>query len=147
MTERLGLVATLSTTYNEPTAIAERFATLDHLSAGRAGWNIVTTANDDAAYNFGADPHMPKPRRYERAREFVDVVTGLWDSWDSDALVADTATGLFADPAKIHPLDHAGPFFTVRGALDIPRPVQGWPVLVQAGGSPPGRNSRRWSGR
>ncbi len=138
VTERLGLVATLSTTYNEPYYIAERFASLDHISHGRAGWNVVTTSNDDAAYNFSRKSHMEKTLRYERAKEFVDICTALWDSWDDDALVADAKSGVFADPAKIHPLDHRGRFFSVQGALQSPRPPQGWPVLVQAGGSPSG---------
>jgi FMN-dependent oxidoreductase (nitrilotriacetate monooxygenase family) len=138
VTECLGLIATLSTTYNEPYYIAERFASLDHISNGRAGWNIITTANDDAAYNFGQKSHMEKTLRYERAKEFVDICTALWDSWDDDAVVADRARGLFADPARIHPIDHHGRFFSVQAALGLPRPPQGWPVLVQAGGSPAG---------
>lgn len=138
VTECLGLVATLSTTYNEPYYIAERFASLDHISNGRAGWNIITTANDDAAYNFGQKSHMEKTLRYERAKEFVDICTALWDSWQDDALVADASRGLFADPDKIHPIDHHGRFFSVRGALKLPRLPQGWPVLIQAGGSPSG---------
>jgi FMN-dependent oxidoreductase (nitrilotriacetate monooxygenase family) len=138
VTECLGLVATLSTTYNEPYYIAERFASLDHISNGRAGWNIITTANDDAAYNFGQKSHMEKTLRYERAKEFIDICTALWDGWDADALVADRARGVFADPGKIHPIEHRGRFFSVSGALDLPRPPQGWPVLVQAGGSPAG---------
>jgi FMN-dependent oxidoreductase (nitrilotriacetate monooxygenase family) len=138
VTERLGLVATLSTTYNEPFTIAERFASLDHISGGRAGWNIITTANDDAAYNFSRTRHMEKSLRYERAKAFVDVCTGLWDSWDDDALVQDRSTGVFADPRKIHGIAHQDAFFTVRGSSALPRPVQGWPVLVQAGGSAAG---------
>jgi N-acetyl-S-(2-succino)cysteine monooxygenase len=138
ITECLGFVATLSTTYNEPYNIAERFASLDHISHGRAGWNIVTTSNDDAAYNFSQKTHMEKTLRYERAKEFVDICTALWDSWDEDALVADPVRGVFADAAKIHPIDHKGRFFSVEGALRLPRPPQGWPVLVQAGGSPSG---------
>lgn len=138
VTERLGFVATLSTTYNEPYYIAERFASLDHISNGRAGWNIITTANDDAAYNFSRKSHMEKTLRYQRAKEFIDIVTGLWDGWDNEALVADRERGIFADPARIRAIDHKGQFFAVRGALDLPRPVQGWPVLVQAGGSPAG---------
>ena len=138
VTECLGLVATLSTTYNEPYYIAERFASLDHISNGRAGWNIITTANDDAAYNFGQKTHMEKTLRYERAKEFVDICTALWDSWDDGALVADKARGLFVDPARIHPIEHRDRFFSVNGALRLPRPPQGWPVLIQAGGSPAG---------
>ncbi len=138
VTECLGLIATLSTTYNEPYYIAERFASLDHISNGRAGWNIITTANDDAAYNFGQKSHMEKTLRYERAKEFVDICIALWESWGDDALIADRARGLFADPARIRPIDHQGRFFSVQGALELPRPPQGWPVLVQAGGSPAG---------
>jgi FMN-dependent oxidoreductase (nitrilotriacetate monooxygenase family) len=138
VTECLGFVATLSTTYNEPYYIAERFASLDHISNGRAGWNIITTANDDAAYNFGQKSHMEKTLRYERAKEFIDICTALWDSWDDDALVADAARGMFADQGRIHPVDHHGRFFSMRGASELPRPPQGWPVLVQAGGSPAG---------
>ena len=138
VTECLGLVATLSTTYNEPWYIAERFASLDHISNGRAGWNIITTANDDAAYNFSQKSHMEKTRRYERAKEFVDVCTDLWDSWNDDALLMDNASGAFCDPERVHPINHDGEFFSVHGALELPRPVQGWPVLVQAGGSPAG---------
>jgi len=118
VTQKLGLVATLSTTYHEPFAIASKFATLDHLSEGRAGWNVVTTWEDKASLNFSRDEAMAKADRYLRGREFIDICTALWD-------------GI--------PLDHAGAAFRVRGALQQPRPVQGWPVLVQAGGSPPGR--------
>jgi N-acetyl-S-(2-succino)cysteine monooxygenase len=137
-TERLGFVATLSTTYNEPFAIAERFASLDHITAGRGGWNIITTANDDAALNFSRKSHMEKSLRYQRAKEFVDICKQLWDGWSDDALVADTKGGTFVDPSKVRQLDHQGLFFSVRGALDLPRSPQGWPVLVQAGGSPAG---------
>lgn len=137
-TRHIGVVATLSTTYNEPYAIAERFASLDHLSGGRAGWNIVTTANDDAAFNFSRKGHMEKTLRYQRAKEFVDICKGLWDSWADDALVGDRGNGCFADARKIRPLDHAGEFFSVKNPLTLPRPPQGWPVLVQAGGSPAG---------
>jgi FMN-dependent oxidoreductase (nitrilotriacetate monooxygenase family) len=137
-TQHIGVVATLSTTYNEPYAIAERFASLDHISGGRAGWNIVTTANDDAALNFSRKTHMEKTLRYQRAKEFVDVCTGLWDSWADDALVGDRIAGRFADTHKIRPIDHVGEFFSVRNPLTLPRPPQGWPVLVQAGGSPAG---------
>jgi FMN-dependent oxidoreductase (nitrilotriacetate monooxygenase family) len=137
-TRHIGVVATLSTTYNEPYAIAERFASLDHLSGGRAGWNIVTTANDDAALNFSRKGHMEKTLRYQRAKEFVDVCTKLWDSWADDALVGDHGSGRFADARKIRPVDHVGEFFSVKNSLTLPRPPQGWPVLVQAGGSPAG---------
>ncbi|MGE0797503.1 MAG: LLM class flavin-dependent oxidoreductase [Lautropia sp.] len=138
-TERIGLVATASTTFDEPFHIARRFASLDHLSNGRAGWNIVTTSNPDAACNFGRDDHMPHEERYARAREFYDVVTGLWDSWAEDAFIRDAASGRYFDPARLHTLDHSGRYLNVRGPLHIARPVQGWPVIVQAGASEPGR--------
>jgi FMN-dependent oxidoreductase (nitrilotriacetate monooxygenase family) len=138
-TERIGLVATASTTFDEPYHIARRFASLDHLSNGRAGWNIVTTANPDAALNFGRDDHMDHDERYRRAREFYDVVTGLWDSWADDAFIRDQESGLFFDPGKLHVLNHKGEFLSVRGPLNIARPVQGWPVIVQAGASEAGR--------
>ena len=106
---------------------------------GRAGWNIVTTSNPDAALNFGLDEHMEHGERYRRAREFYDVVTGLWDSWADDAFVRDVEDGIFFDPAKMHVLDHKGKYFSVRGPLNIARPIQGWPVIVQAGASESGR--------
>lgn len=139
VTERIGLVATASTTYDEPYHIARRFASLDHLSEGRAGWNIVTTGNPDTSHNFGSDAHLQHETRYARAREFYDVVTGLWDSWDDDAFLRDVDSGIFFDPEKMHVLDHKGDFLSVRGPLNIARPVQGWPVIVQAGASEPGR--------
>jgi alkanesulfonate monooxygenase len=139
VTERLGLIATGSTTFDMPFHIARRFASLDHISEGRAGWNIVTTSNPDAALNFGLDEHMEHGERYHRAREFYDVVTGLWDSWADDAFVRDVDAGLYFDPAKLHVLDHKGEHYSVRGPLNIARPVQGWPVIVQAGASDSGR--------
>lgn len=139
VTERIGLVSTLSTTYHEPYAIASKFATLDHLSGGRAGWNVVTTWEDKAALNFNRDTAMEKADRYVRGREFVDACTALWDSWDEAALLRDQASGRFCDPTLIRPVDHRSNSFRVRGPLRQPRPVQGWPVLVQAGGSQPGR--------
>jgi FMN-dependent oxidoreductase (nitrilotriacetate monooxygenase family) len=139
VTERIGLVATGSTTFDAPYHIARRFASLDHISEGRAGWNIVTTSNPDAALNFGMDEHMEHGERYERAREFYDVVTGLWDSWADDAFVRDVDNGIFFDPAKMRVLGHKGEFLSVRGPLNIARPVQGWPVIVQAGASEAGR--------
>jgi FMN-dependent oxidoreductase (nitrilotriacetate monooxygenase family) len=139
VTERIGLVATGSTTFDAPYHIARRFASLDHISEGRAGWNIVTTSNPDAALNFGLDEHMEHGERYERAREFYDVVTGLWDSWADDAFIRDVDNGIFFDPAKMHVLGHKGEFLSVRGPLNIARPVQGWPVIVQAGASESGR--------
>ncbi|HEU5276035.1 MAG TPA: LLM class flavin-dependent oxidoreductase [Xanthobacteraceae bacterium] len=138
-TERLGLVATGSTTFDAPYHIARRFASLDHISGGRAGWNIVTTSNPDAALNFGLDDHMEHGERYRRAREFYDVVTGLWDSWADDAFVRDVENGIYLDPAKMHVLGHKGPYLSVRGPLNIARPIQGWPVIVQAGASDAGR--------
>jgi FMN-dependent oxidoreductase (nitrilotriacetate monooxygenase family) len=139
VTEHLGLIATASTTFNEPYHIARKFASLDHLSGGRAGWNIVTTSNPDAALNFGQPEQMEHGERYRRGREFFDVVTGLWDSWADDAFVRDVESGLFFDPARLHVLDHKGEFFSVRGPLNVARPVQGWPVIVQAGASEAGR--------
>ncbi|WP_416423885.1 LLM class flavin-dependent oxidoreductase [Pseudomonas sp. App30] len=138
-TEHLGLVATASTSFDEPFHIARRFASLDHLSNGRAGWNIVTTSNPDAAKNFGLEQHLDHDQRYARAREFYDVVTGLWDSWADDAFIRDADSGEFFDPAKLHTLNHHGEHLHVRGPLHIARPVQGWPVIVQAGSSEPGR--------
>jgi FMN-dependent oxidoreductase (nitrilotriacetate monooxygenase family) len=138
-TTHLGLVATGSTTFDAPYHIARRFASLDHISGGRAGWNIVTTSNPDAALNFGLDEHMEHGERYRRAREFYDVVTGLWDSWADDAFVRDVDNGIFFDPAKMHVLGHKGKYLSVRGPLNIARPVQGWPVIVQAGASDAGR--------
>src|ERR1700734_1396123 len=138
-TARIGLVATGSTTFDAPYHVARRFASLDHISGGRAGWNIVTTSNPDAALNFGLDEHMEHAERYKRAREFYDVVTGLWDSFADDAFVRDVESGLYFDPEKMHVLDHKGKYLSVRGPLNIGRPVQGWPVIVQAGASDDGR--------
>ena len=139
VTERLGLVATASTTFEQPYLIARKFASLDHLSGGRAGWNIVTTSNPDAALNFGMTDQMEHDERYRRAREFYDVVTGLWDSWADDAFIRDVESGVFFDPAKLHTLNHKGPYFSVKGPLNVARPPQGWPVIVQAGSSEAGR--------
>ena len=138
-TKHLGLIATASSTFEPAYTIARRFASLDHISEGRAGWNLVTTSNPDAALNFGLDDQMPHAERYARAREFFDVVTGLWDSWADDAFVRDVENGLYFDPAKLHVLDHKGKYLKVRGPLNIARPVQGWPVIVQAGASDAGR--------
>ena len=139
VTERLGLIATASTTYNDPYHIARKFASLDHLSGGRAGWNLVTTSNPDAALNFGLDEAVEHGERYKRGREFFDVVTGLWDSWADDAFVMDQDSGIFFDPARLHVLGHKGEHFSVRGPLNVARPIQGWPVIVQAGASEAGR--------
>jgi FMN-dependent oxidoreductase (nitrilotriacetate monooxygenase family) len=139
VTEHIGLIATASTTYNEPYHIARKFASLDHISGGRAGWNVVTTSNPEAAPNFGYEEHLEHGERYRRAREFFDVVTGLWDSWADDAFIRDVESGVYFDPAKLHVLGHKGRYLSVRGPLNIARPVQGWPVIVQAGASDAGR--------
>ncbi|GIE34477.1 monooxygenase [Actinoplanes italicus] len=139
-TSRIGLIATASTTYNEPYNLARRFGSLDIISGGRAGWNIVTTAGLDAARNFNLD-HLPAHKeRYERAAEFVDVSLKLWDSWDDDVIVADKSTGVWGDDTKIYPPEHRGRYYSVAGALNVPRSAQGHPVLVQAGSSENGRN-------
>jgi FMN-dependent oxidoreductase (nitrilotriacetate monooxygenase family) len=139
VTERIGLAATASTTFEEPYHVARRFASLDHISNGRAAWNIVTTSNPDSARNFGLDEHIAHGERYARAREFYDVVTGLWDSFADDAFIRDQESGIFFDARKMRVLDHKGHELSVRGPLNIARPVQGWPVIVQAGQSEPGR--------
>ena len=139
VTKRIGLIATASTTYTEPYNLARLFASLDHLSGGRAGWNIVTTSAPQAAQNFGLPEHPPHHERYERAREYLDVISRLWDSWEDDALVNDPVSGIFADTSKIHALDHVGKHFRVRGPLNISRAPQGRPVYVQAGSSDDGR--------
>ena len=139
-TERVGLIATASTTYNEPYNLARRFASLDHLSGGRAGWNIVTTATLDAARNFNLEELPGHRERYLRAEEFVEVSTKLWDSWDDDAVLADKDAGRWGDQARVHPIGHAGRHFSVAGALNLPRSPQGRPVLVQAGSSEDGRD-------
>ena len=139
-TEKIGLIATASTTYNEPYNLARLFASLDHISGGRAGWNIVTTSDAGAAHNFGLAEHPPHGERYEKAREFLDVVTRLWDSWEDDALVADPKSGVFADADKVHRIDHIGKHYRVRGPLNVSRSPQGRPVYVQAGSSEDGRS-------
>jgi FMN-dependent oxidoreductase (nitrilotriacetate monooxygenase family) len=139
VTEHLGLIATASTTYNEPYHVARKFASLDYISEGRAGWNVVTSANPSEALNFGREEHLEHDERYRRAREFFDVVTGLWDSWAEDAFIRDVEEGVYFDPEKLHVLNHKGPYFSVRGPLNIARPIQGWPVIVQAGASEAGR--------
>ncbi|MBT6591809.1 MAG: LLM class flavin-dependent oxidoreductase [Rhodospirillaceae bacterium] len=139
VTEHLGLIATASTTFEPAYTIARRFASLDHISGGRAAWNLVTTSNPDAALNFGMEEHMAHGDRYARAREIVDVVTGLWDSWADDAFIRDADSGIYFDTDKMHVLDHKGEYLSVRGPLNIARPIQGWPVIVQAGASEAGR--------
>lgn len=139
VTKHIGLIATASTTYNEPYAIARRYASLDHISKGRAGWNVVTSASDSEARNFGRNVNMDHGARYARAEEFVDVVRNLWDSWEDGAILRDRAAARYFDPGKVHQLDHKGEHFAVAGPLNIARPPQGHPVIVQAGGSGPGR--------
>jgi alkanesulfonate monooxygenase len=139
VTERVGFVATASTSYSEPYNLARTFASIDHISAGRVGWNIVTSSVNAAARNFGLDQVREHGVRYDRAREFTRIVRGLWDSWADDAFVRDKASGIFFDPAKVRPLDHRGEHFSVAGPLNVPRPPQGHPVLVQAGASDDGR--------
>jgi FMN-dependent oxidoreductase (nitrilotriacetate monooxygenase family) len=137
-TSRIGLGATVSTTYSDPFSVARVFASLDHISQGRAAWNAVTTANPATAANFGTT-HPDHARRYEMAEEFLEVVKGLWDGWADDAIVADRATGLYVDPARLRPINHEGPFFKVKGPLNIGRSPQGHPVVLQAGGSEAGQ--------
>lgn len=139
VTEKIGFIATASTTYYEPYNLARLFASVDHISGGRVGWNIVTTSADAAAENFNRDRHPPHADRYRQAEEFVDVVTRLWDSWEDDALVIDRDSGVFAESAHIHPVNHKGEFYQVKGALNVSRSPQGRPVYVQAGSSEEGR--------
>jgi len=135
VTKRIGLVATATTSYNDPYTIARRLAALDHMSGGRAGWNVVTSSNESEALNYGRDTHYGHAERYARADEFVDVVRGLLDSWDDDAFSRDRASAEYFDPAKLHVLNHKGPHFSVRGPLNMARPPQGYPVLAQASAS------------
>lgn len=139
LTERIGLVSTATTSYNEPYNVARKFASLDHISAGRAGWNVVTSANLSEAFNFGREEHYEHGERYDRALEFTEVVFGLWDSWDDNAFLRDRATGRYFDPTKLHTLNHKGEHFSVRGPLNVARPPQGRPVIFQAGSSDVGR--------
>ncbi len=138
-TSRIGLGGTVSTSFSEPYNVARQFASLDHISGGRAGWNVVTSANDFAARNFGHSKLAAHAERYARAREFVDVVQKLWDTWEDDAFIRDRERGLFFDPARQHKVSHQGPFFTVDGALNIERAPQGQPVIIQAGASETGK--------
>ncbi len=135
ITSRIGLISTCTTTYNEPYNLARRFLTIDHISGGRAGWNLVTSQAEDEAMNFGFDAHLEHGARYERAAEFHDVVRGLWESWEPDAFLHDKQRGLWFDPAKMHILNHEGPHFRVRGPLNVARSPQGRPVVAQAGSS------------
>ncbi|APZ50586.1 LLM class flavin-dependent oxidoreductase [Salipiger abyssi] len=137
-TSKIGLAATVSTTYSEPYNIARAFASLDRMSNGRAGWNVVTGASPEAAGNFGTDPFPDHAARYGRAREYLDVCKGLWDSWDDGAMVGDKQSGTYVDASKMHRLNHEGEHFSVRGPLNANRPPQGYPVILQAGASPSG---------
>jgi FMN-dependent oxidoreductase (nitrilotriacetate monooxygenase family) len=146
VTRSIGLGATYSTTYYSPFHVARTFATLDHLSGGRAAWNVVTSVNDSEAQNFGVEHHLGHDERYDRADEFLEATSGLWDTWDDDALVLDREGGIFADPDKVHELDYEGEWFKVRGPLTVPRCPQGRPVLLQAGSSGRGRDfAARWA--
>jgi FMN-dependent oxidoreductase (nitrilotriacetate monooxygenase family) len=138
-TSHIGLVATASTTYNEPFHIARKYASIDHISGGRAGWNVVTSWSQQEAWNFSRDEHMGYEERYERAAEFVDVVRKLWDSWEDDAFIRDKETGVFYDEAKLHTPHHKGKHFRVRGPLNSARTPQGRPIIVQAGANEAGR--------
>lgn len=138
-TEHIGLIATATATYNEPFHIARKFASLDRISNGRAGWNLVTSDNAAEAGNFGRDEHVAHADRYARAREFYDVVTGLWETWDEDAILADKTGGRYFDPSRVHRLDHRGEHFRVRGPLNVARSPQGRPIIVQAGSSEAGK--------
>jgi FMN-dependent oxidoreductase (nitrilotriacetate monooxygenase family) len=145
-TQHIGLGATYSTTYYTPFHVARTFATLDHLSGGRAAWNIVTSVNDSEARNYGFDESLGHDARYDRAEEFMEATTGLWDTWDDDALVLDREAGFFARPEAVRELDYKGEWFTVRGPLTVPRGPQGHPVLLQAGSSGRGRDfAARWA--
>jgi len=138
-TERIGLVCSVTTTYNEPYHVARKLASLDHISAGRAGWNLVTSQNEYEALNFGLEAHPEHASRYRRATEFLEVVRGLWDSWEDDAFPRDKQSGIYFDPRKLHLLNHQGEFFKVRGPLNVPRAPQGHPVVMQAGASDAGK--------
>lgn len=146
VTRHLGLGATRSTTYDQPYHLARAFRTLDHLSAGRAAWNVVTSMNDGEAANFGVDSHMGHDERYDRADEFLELAFKLWDSWAPDALILDRERGLYADPAKVHYVNHQGRYFKARGPLNIPASPQGRPVIIQAGSSDRGRSfAGKWA--
>jgi FMN-dependent oxidoreductase (nitrilotriacetate monooxygenase family) len=139
-TSRIGLIATVSSSYNEPYNLARRLASVDHVSRGRAGWNIVTSAGADEAANFGLDNRPDHATRYARADEFLAVAKALWDSWESEAILGDKVSGRYADPSRLHQIDYAGSHFKVAGPLNVERPPQGHPLLVQAGSSEDGKN-------
>nr|WP_296773641.1 LLM class flavin-dependent oxidoreductase [Rhodococcus sp. (in: high G+C Gram-positive bacteria)] len=146
VTKKIGLAITKSTTYFHPYEVARIFGTLDHLSRGRAGWNVVTSLNQAEAQNFGIDNHLGHDERYERAQEFLEVAFKLWGSWERDALVQDKATGVFADPDKVHTIDHDGDWFKSRGPLTVPHSPQSRPVIIQAGSSSVGKDfAARWA--
>jgi FMN-dependent oxidoreductase (nitrilotriacetate monooxygenase family) len=138
-TTHIGVAGTVSTSYNHPYTVARKFASLDHISSGRAGWNVVTSSHEQEARNFGRDSHFEHGERYQRAHEFLEICKGLWDSWDDDALVRDKESGLYFDPDKLHGLFHEGRFFKVEGPLNVARSPQGYPVIVQAGSSADGQ--------
>ena len=142
VTRNLGLVATSTTTYNEPYTLARQFASLDQISGGRSGWNLVTSNNEQDALNYSREEHLSHGDRYDRAIEFADVVNGLWDSWDEDAFIRDKESGVFYDTSKMHVLNHKGKHFQVRGPLNVACSPQGRPILVQAGASGTGRGWR-----
>lgn len=139
VTEHIGFVATMSTSFHQPYNVARFFASLDRISDGRAGWNLVTSASPSEPHNFGQEKHIPAAERYARAAEFAQVVLGLWNSWDDDAFIEDREAGLYYDAERMHYLNHKGKYFSVRGPLTVRRSAQGHPVLVQAGQSEPGR--------
>lgn len=140
VTKHIGLITTASSSYSEPYNVARFFASLDHISKGRASWNVVTSAMEEEARNFGRDGNIDHALRYERAGEYLDIVKALWDSWEDEALLIDKESGYFADPAKVHAINHKGPHFRVRGPLNVSRPPQGHPLIVQAGSSEDGKN-------
>ena len=145
-TDRIGLGATRSTTYDQPYHLAREFRTLDHLSNGRAAWNVVTSMNDGEALNFGIESHLDHYRRYDRADEFMELIGKLWDSWEPDALILDRHQGIYADPDKVHYVRHEGRHFKSRGPLNIPAGPQGRPVIIQAGASDRGRTfAAKWA--
>jgi len=139
ITKNIGLVATASTTYNEPFHLARKFATIDHISNGRAGWNVVTSSSEAEALNFSKEEHLEHQSRYERAEEFVEVVKKLWDSWEDKAVLLDKENAKFADVTRVHTINHNGEWFSVKGPLNISRPIQGYPVIIQAGSSEAGK--------
>ncbi|MCB8875866.1 LLM class flavin-dependent oxidoreductase [Acidisoma silvae] len=146
VTQHMGLAATISTGYHEPYNLARELATFDHMTDGRAGWNIVTSFQDAEAQNFGEAKLPPREERYARAEEVLQATTQLWDSWDDDAIIQNKPTGVFGDPAKVRSVDYKGKYVSTQGPLSVPRPPQGYPLLIQAGASPRGRDfAARWA--